>query len=211
MLGQNEQLPFLVYHEHETEGDCRFCHEKTRDAVHPPEIQDKFVRSAILVCSACRQVDWKLESLRKLFNRKIVETIVHVSELPVIPKELQLNMTSLSPRWITGKGALRVLIYFHEGQTRFLTSRYIERLRSYQDITDNVQDLQLSIPELDETVLEGNIHEHGNGHRIVLTDCLKFRGLLLVDSGEFVREKALDRCVTIIGPRENWTKVMSQK
>lgn len=208
MLGQNEQLPYLVFHERKKSGGCRFCHGKTRDAVHSPEISAKKIRSPIFVCSACREIGWKLESLRKLFNRKVVETIVHVSEIPVIPQIQQLNMTSLGPRWVTGLGALRVLIYFYEGQTRFLTSKYIEKLRSHQDITEHVQDLVLSIPELNETVMEGNIHDLEKGPKIILYDCLKFRGLELRDSGDSVRHQALVKVFEIIGSSESWSRVM---
>lgn len=211
MLGQNEQLPYLAYHEREKSGSCRFCHDKTRDAVHPPEIQEKHVHSSIFVCSACREIDWKLESLRKLFNRKVVETVIHVSEIPVIPRNQQLNMTSLSPRWMTGKGALRVLVYFWEGQTRFLTAQYVERLRSQQDITNKLQDLTLWIPEMNETVLDGNVHEVNDAHKIIITDCLKFRGLELMDSGDSVRHAALVKVFEILGALSGWSRVMQSE
>jgi hypothetical protein len=143
-----------------------------------------------------------------MFNRNKVEMIVHVSDLPVVPRSLQLDMTSLSPRWKTGKGALRVLIYFYGGQTRFLTAKYNEKLRSHQDITDTVVDLQLSIPELEETVLDGNVHEVNGGHKVIITDCLRFRGLLMTDSGDSARHAALNKVFGIIGQSEKWTRVM---
>lgn len=198
MLGQME-LPYLVFNEHETKGSCRFCHDKTRDAVFPPEIVDD-IHSPIFVCSACRETDWKVEQLRKLFNRTIVENIIHVSEVPVIPQRIQLDMTSISPRKIAGN-ALRVFIYFHYGQTRFLTSRYDIR-RLHLDITNQYPDLQLSIPELNETVMEGGIH----GPNIFLSDCFKFRGLDIRTIDYSVRYKALLKVIEIIGPKPNWSR-----
>ena len=205
MLGQME-LPYLVFYEYETEGDCRFCHEKTRDAVYPPEIMDE-IHTPVFVCSACREIHWKVESLRKMFNRSIVETFIHRSEIPVVPQDLQLNTTSLSPTWNTGIAALRVFVYFYHGQTRFLTMDYNETLRSYRDITDEVKDLLLWVPELDETVLDGNIHDTEGPLRIVIVDCLKFRGLDIRGINESVREKALDKIFEIIGTDRNWRRM----
>lgn len=206
MLGQME-LPYLVFNEHKTKGSCRFCHVKTRDVVYPPEIVDD-IHSPIFVCSACREVYWKVEELRKMFNRSIVENIIHISEKPVVPRRIQLDMTSLCPRWIVGDGALRVFVYFHDGETRFLSSRYMVRTSSYHDVTDLFQDLHLNIPELNETVLEAGINDGGERiHTIVVYECLKFRGLDIRGIENFVRVRALDKVFEVIGSKDNWRRI----
>ncbi|MHA2024172.1 MAG: hypothetical protein ACTSWQ_10975 [Candidatus Thorarchaeota archaeon] len=203
MNGQRMQEPYLVHYEQETEGKCRFCHEKTRDAVFPPEILDE-VKTPVFVCGTCRETNWVMESLKMLFNRSIVEQIIPRSQIPVVPLDLQLDVTSLSPSWITGS-AMRVFVYFLDGDTRFLTTKKWElEILGYVDVTQDFRYLTLGIPELDGTILDAQIYHGERPVFIELKDCLRYRDFDIRNVERSVRLKALDKCYEIIGERTSW-------
>ena len=176
---------YLLYEKHETVGECRFCSSRTSIMVYPPELKEQ-IQSPIYVCPTCRTTPWKMDELGKLFNRT-VERIIHNKEVPIISIPSQLRFQKgVSIRhieksqilhhledWIAEPkiDGIRVMAYIQDQQVRFLTSRFSKKIGAYRDITDRLAHLQLAIPELGGTILDGILMSS----KFIVFDCLKYK------------------------------------
>jgi len=177
---------YLLYEKHGTIGNCRFCGQRTSIMVYPPELKEQ-IQSPVYVCSLCRTTRWKMDELGKLFNRT-VERIIHNKEVPIISISSQLRFQDgISIQhieksqilhhfedWIAEPkmNGVRVMAYIQDQQVRFLTSRFPMKVGAYRDITDQLPHLQLAIPELEGTVLDGVLAPSAE---FIVFDCLKYK------------------------------------
>lgn len=213
---------YLIYEKAKKIGHCRFCGKNTSFTVRPPEIK-KEIQSHIHVCKTCRDTKWKMEELGKIFNR-VVERIIQTSEIADVPAESQLrprNAVSIIDRepsrifnniedWSAEVmiDGIRILAYIQARQVILLSSHYTHKTGFYQDITSDHPELQVSIAELEGTVLDGKIQEdQGN---FIAFDCLKYRGTDIRDLDLDVRQQVLSKVFECIG-NENYGQILVYK
>ena len=163
----------LVYDKAKLGGECHFCGKKTKIFVHPSEMWG-LIRSPTWVCQSCKDTDWKQEELKKVFGLKTDEPIIKGNDIPVVRsddiirpqkgKDLKhLKDTSVIFNYIQNWCAeqkidgTRVTAYIGREQVRFLTSRISKKTGQYRDVSDRVPHLQLALPELEGTVLDGEM------------------------------------------------------
>ncbi len=220
------KVPYLLYEKHGTVGNCRFCQQRTSIMVYPPELKGQ-IQSPIYVCSRCRTLRWQMDKLGKLFNRT-VERIIHSKEIPVIPIPSQLRFqegVSIHhieksqilyhlADWIAEPkiDGIRVMAYIQDEQVRFLTSRHSRNTGCYRDLTDRLSHLQLTIPEVEGTILDGklvSLDETGTEItqvKFVAFDCLNYKNTDIRHLELEVRQIALSNIFKSIS-HSHWEQI----
>lgn len=164
-------MVYLIYRSSKRLGKCRFCPQRTSVVIAPQGVL--LDRSPVHVCPTCRDTKWKQAELGKLFGVK-VDGVLSVIEEPIIPREEQLRpQRGVSIRhlkdksrifgdlyqWVAEpkKDGIRALAYFTKDDIRFLSARLSKRTGFYRDLSDRVAHLRGAYPELEGTVLDGEL------------------------------------------------------
>jgi ATP-dependent DNA ligase len=231
---------YLIYEKSNTTENCRFCKNKTTMRIRLPESL-----MTTPVCPPCKDTKWKRKKLGELFNRDLVFYIVEKEDLPVIdPKEQllfnlptdfneslsmsQLIFNELEDWWIEPLySGLRLFAYIQSEEIRFLTTYYNFKINVHTDITDQLSHLQLTLPELNGTVLDGilisdefnkkfshykirDILKEIEPCKFIVTDCLKYSKLDIRILPLHMREVSIANAFKIIGVRDFWEKAPIQ-
>ncbi len=216
------KVGYLLYEKADTVGSCRFCSKNTKGIIRPPGVVGK-IKSPVFICPRCKDVKWKMEELGKLFNRPYIQRIVSSDLFPVIPIDQQIrpqegmsfkNMRETSyifnniGDWYAEPmiDGSRIMAYIRRDEIRFLTSQLSKKTGVYQDITDKIPHLQLAIPELEGTVLDGKL-VGDDKPKLVVFDCLKFRGMDIRSLELKARQVTLSTVFNQIGKRDCWEQI----
>jgi len=221
-MSRTVKATYLIHEKVERVRPCRFCSVNTSFTVRPPEIK-KEIQSPVHVCNVCRLTKWKIEELGKIFNRGI-DRVIQASGIPSISIDSQLrprnelSIIELEPSRIFDNiedwsiealiDGIRLLAYIQDQQVILLSSYYNHKTGLYQDITDEYSDLQINIPELEGTILDGILQEEQG--TFIVFDCLKYRGTDIRDLGLDIRQQVLSKVFECIG-NENYGQILLYK